>query len=457
VLGRTCCTTLSAAILCATLLTAGVAKASPDLVLDNEQVSLAGTHRFRIVTLSNGSTLRVLPYAGDPKTGGRLEILAHYILIDGTSTIDATAAGYRGLPNADGEGEGGGKGAAVSSDATGGGGHGAPGGAGVLSNGCVAIAGATGGPVSTAAAPGVAMGGAGSAAGTADGDDGGRGGHGGGVIVLRAGRIELDGAILANGEPGGVYADDAAGGGAGGGILLQASQWLGFGGMVQADGALGGVSTKCEGGAGGGGFVRLFVQGIPPGVTVSQRGGVATCLSAHGQDTSLEPVQPPGCLDLDGDGFQSDQCGGTDCDDSDLAVNKGGVETCNGQDDDCDGFVDEGSLCAGQCVDGACVPDDAGVPDSGADAAPDSSSDAAGEASVTDAGAETSVDAGEVDGGAGVEGGAEGGDGSKGLGEPSITLRGGCQASVSHPQATMGWVLFGLAIPCLVRTWRRRR
>jgi hypothetical protein len=444
-------------VLVTTFVTVGVAKASPDLVLDDEQVSLAGTHRFRIVTLSNGSTLRVLPYAGDPKTGGRLEILAHYILIDGTSAIDATAAGYRGLPNADGEGEGGGRGAMVSSDATGGGGHGAPGGAGVLSNGCVAIAGATGGVVSVAAAPGIAMGGAGSAAGTADGDDGGRGGHGGGVIVLRAGRIELDGAIVANGEAGGVYADDAAGGGAGGGVLLQASQWLGFGGKVQADGAPGGVSTKCEGGAGGGGFVRLFVQGLPPGVTVSQRGGLAACLSAQGQDTSLEPVQPPGCLDLDGDGFQSDQCGGTDCDDSDLAVNKGGVETCNGQDDDCDGVVDEGSLCPGQCVNGACVPDDAGMPDGGTDAAQDGGLDAEGDVSGPDGGTEASVDAGEIDGGTDVEAGAEGGDGPKGLGEPVITLRGGCQASMSRPSATMGWVLLGLAIPGLVRTWRRRR
>ncbi len=438
----------------------GVAKASPDLVLDNQQVSLAGTHRYRVVTLSQGSTLRVVPYAGDPKTGGRLEILAHYIFVDGTSVIDATAAGYRGLPNADGEGDGGGRGATVSSDATGGGGHGAPGGAGVLSNGCVAIAGATGGVVSVPASPGIAMGGAGSAAGTADGDDGGRGGHGGGVIVLRAGRIELDGSIVANGEAGGVYADDAAGGGAGGGILLQASQWLGFGGLVQADGAPGGLSTKCEGGSGGGGFVRLFVQGIPPGVTVSQRGGVATCPLAAGQDTALGPVQPTGCLDLDGDGFQSDQCGGTDCDDSDLTVNKGGTETCNGQDDDCDGVVDEGSLCPGQCVDGTCVANDAGSPDAGPDAAQDSSVDAEGDASVTDTGPDARVDAGEVDGETGMDAAGEGGDGAGGvvrLEEPGITLRGGCQVSLSRRRATYGWVLLGLAVPCLVRTWRRRR
>ena len=45
-----------------------------------------------------------------------------------------------------------------------------------------------------------------------------------------------------------------------------------------------------------------------------------------------------GC-DQDGDGFGQD-----DCDDADPAVFPGAEETCNGLDDDCDDFVDEGQV-----------------------------------------------------------------------------------------------------------------
>ena len=59
-------------------------------------------------------------------------------------------------------------------------------------------------------------------------------------------------------------------------------------------------------------------------------------------------------VDSDGDGLS--ECGG-DCDDSDPAIYPGAIEECNGQDDDCDGAVDEDgdgdgwSLCAGDCDD----------------------------------------------------------------------------------------------------------
>ena len=44
------------------------------------------------------------------------------------------------------------------------------------------------------------------------------------------------------------------------------------------------------------------------------------------------------CSDGDGDGFDDDSCGGTDCDDSDAAVYPGAPEVCgDGVDDDCDG------------------------------------------------------------------------------------------------------------------------
>ena len=52
--------------------------------------------------------------------------------------------------------------------------------------------------------------------------------------------------------------------------------------------------------------------------------------------------EPPSCADADGDGYQDQACGGSDCDDSDGHVYPGQSEDCNGVDDDCDGTVDEG-------------------------------------------------------------------------------------------------------------------
>ena len=47
--------------------------------------------------------------------------------------------------------------------------------------------------------------------------------------------------------------------------------------------------------------------------------------------------------DADGDGFDSDAYGGTDCDDADLTINTDGEEQlCNGIDDDCDESTSDG-------------------------------------------------------------------------------------------------------------------
>jgi V8-like Glu-specific endopeptidase len=58
----------------------------------------------------------------------------------------------------------------------------------------------------------------------------------------------------------------------------------------------------------------------------------------------LDPP-PGGCFDVDGDGHEAASCGGDDCDDSNALVYPGAEEACNNDvDDNCNGLVDEGCL-----------------------------------------------------------------------------------------------------------------
>ena len=52
-------------------------------------------------------------------------------------------------------------------------------------------------------------------------------------------------------------------------------------------------------------------------------------------------ANPSCCADADGDGYDDEACGGTDCDDTDDSVFPGADEWCDALDNDCDGNVDE--------------------------------------------------------------------------------------------------------------------
>ena len=54
--------------------------------------------------------------------------------------------------------------------------------------------------------------------------------------------------------------------------------------------------------------------------------------------------------DLDGDGHPAYACGGDDCDDSNAGVHPGAPEPADGLDNDCNGVVDDVSVCSGACT-----------------------------------------------------------------------------------------------------------
>ena len=57
-----------------------------------------------------------------------------------------------------------------------------------------------------------------------------------------------------------------------------------------------------------------------------------------------------GLCDVDRDGYESIDCGGDDCDDSDDSVNPGATEVCDGVDNDCDGTVDGADATDGMTI-----------------------------------------------------------------------------------------------------------
>jgi uncharacterized repeat protein (TIGR01451 family) len=137
------------------------------------------------------------------------------------------------------------------------------------------------------------MGGGGGAGSNNNGTGGGTDGRGssgapgGGMVLVRVGRFQGSGAILANGAngPSSPSIDGSGGAGAGGSVLAYASA---AGGtlVIQARGGNGGSNSAAEphgpGGGGGGGFVAF--AGVVPSINVS--GGVSG-LTAGGSTNYL--------------------------------------------------------------------------------------------------------------------------------------------------------------------------
>jgi hypothetical protein len=113
----------------------------------------------------------------------------------------------------------------------------------------------------------------------------------------------------------------------------------------------------------GGTDAGLTTATVPAGTTAD--GEVWTCLATPTDGTDAGPTATASvtisCPDADGDGARDAACGGTDCDDTDPLVEPGALEVLDGDDEDCDGLVDEavvlvatGHACTAQGI----APDD---------------------------------------------------------------------------------------------------
>jgi len=355
--------------------------------------TLSGRHLYETVRVDG--QLRVAPLDLDDENSGWLHLRAERIEVGEAGIIDADGAGFRGSEPPDdilnGPGEG------VSLEAMGGtavpgggGSHVGRGGRGRTS-GCGPFSGALGGepydldvdPVALIITPRAAMGSAGgrSFTGSLNPDGRWRGAHGGGVIILEAAEIVIDGVVRANGETlGSSILRAGPGGGAGGMVLIRTPRLaVGDGARIEARGSQGGSAddaSTSNGGPGGGGIVWLEAQEDFTTTAVDVSGvGYPACPGrppAEDGRTGGEPFT--GCVDLDGDGEESAACGGDDCNDGRADVYPGAAELCDGVDNDCDGIDDAGATCAagsGQvCVDGACI-DDPNAPDDDDGLSPD--------------------------------------------------------------------------------------
>ena len=85
-----------------------------------------------------------------------------------------------------------------------------------------------------------------------------KGGSGGGVVILRAQEVVVDGVVSANGGQGEKGEYDATGGGSGGTVLIHAPV-LRLAGRVEARGGVGGQAVDA-GGSGAGGRIKVYTR-----------------------------------------------------------------------------------------------------------------------------------------------------------------------------------------------------
>lgn len=336
------------------LATTSVAHAD-SLDLKTGGVSLSGERSYTEVTIRKGASLRVNAYDGKPSSG-RLHLRANRIVIEEGATLTATGAGYAGHDSDAGDGPGAGK--AGSSALPGGGGAYAGHGGEGTGAACTPLAAALGGSAYASSAE-LELGSAGGAAG--DVTPGNAGGRGGGIIVLEAAEVVLEGRVEASGNDGTAPSGIGSGGGAGGAILIITSKLeVGASGSIVASGGRGGQSVDASGGGGSGGLVVLRAPAVPfsPDVVGGASGACSAVTGASGLVEWQTPLTD--CVDVDGDGHASARCGGDDCDDADPLMAPGKPELCDGLDNDCDGQVDlplvaDACSAPATCVAGECV------------------------------------------------------------------------------------------------------
>lgn len=176
------------------------------------------------------------------------------------ATINVMGLGYRGGPvTAVGFGPGGGGFGTTNNMGGGGGAYGGTGGAGAGATG-----GAGGAPAYGSASAPVNMGSGGGGSGNT-----GTGGSAGGIVIIDAGEMILDGVIISSGNVGRSVTTNnpaAGGGGSGGGVFITAGIFSGAG-TVDVRGGPGGSDTTGGGNGGGGGGGRASIVVTGSGVT----------------------------------------------------------------------------------------------------------------------------------------------------------------------------------------------
>jgi hypothetical protein len=330
----------------------GVAAAAT-LPISTPNTLAAVTDAYDTVIVEDGGIANVKSFDGT--SGGRLHIKANTIIVRAGGAISVSGLGHKGVEGEPGAGPGGGL---LGASLEPGGGAGAIGEGGQGTDMNCALFGGLGGPGYMAVqaptprmeAPLGSSGGAANVSGVT------AGGRGGGVLILEANRIEIDGIIEARGADGtfGV----GAGGGGGGVIYLRAYEFaFGVTARITVTGGNGGSSATTHGGGGAGGLIVFEAPDM--GFTNFEVAGgtsgdcMATGQGALGQTLMLPP--PAECLDLDEDGATA--CDG-DCHDVDATIGPGQEDKCDGIDNDCNGTIEDACESGGECVE----PPDAGAP-----------------------------------------------------------------------------------------------